>query len=121
MRWAYLLRNRRLIISNEMGATCSTLDGIKIKKLSSGGDIRCRGEYDEDWNDIMANFLETFEFTNNKADSVKSKEIEGWIGKMKEISYSKFCVQMKKYCVPNGKTIELCRKKIKKQAISSMD
>jgi hypothetical protein len=61
----------------------------------------------------MTSFLETFEFTNSKADSVKSKEIEEWIGKTKEMSYSKFCVQMKKYCVTNGKTIELCRKKIK--------
>ena len=45
-------------------------------------------------------------FTNNKADSVKSKEIEEWIGKTKEMSYSKFCIQMKKYCVTNGKTID---------------
>ena len=217
MRWVYLLRYKRLIISNEISATTSTLDGNIIKKISSGGDTmqgrvhqgletdftpqfltlalandlpkiipydvgvdnRARvisytksfvdepkGGFElkidytlenemktlnfqkcfiqlliesyaffqkdrieiepsevcyakKDWlgiareNDIMTSFLETFEFTNNKADSVKSKEIEEWIGKTKEMSYSKFCVQMKKYCVTNGKTIELCRKKIK--------
>ena len=37
MRWAMLLRNKRLIISNELSIK-KNLDGVMIKKLASGGD-----------------------------------------------------------------------------------
>lgn len=38
MRWALLLRYKRIIFSNEMKST-STLNGNMIKKISSGGDV----------------------------------------------------------------------------------
>jgi hypothetical protein len=48
MRWAMLLRNKRLIISNEL-STKKKLDSVVIKKLSSGGDTikgRLHGQHE---------------------------------------------------------------------------
>ena len=51
MRWAMLLRNKRLIISNEL-STKKMLDGNLIKKLASGGDTiqgRLHGQHETDF------------------------------------------------------------------------
>jgi hypothetical protein len=51
MRWAMLLRNKRLIISNELSTT-KMLDGNLIKKLASGGDTiqgRLHGQHETDF------------------------------------------------------------------------
>ena len=52
MRWAMLLRNKRLIISHEL-STKKMLDGNLIKKLASGGDTiqgRLHGQHETDFN-----------------------------------------------------------------------
>lgn len=206
MRWAFLLKNKRLIISNEISMN-RTLDGIIIKKLCSGGDTiqgrvhqgletdfipqylcvilvndipkikpyddavdnrarvysytksfvdeptndtelkkdpnleneiknllfqRCfigllikkylsfqennRLEVEasevmiakKDWmgsvneNDILTKFQEIYEFSNVESDYVLSRDIECWVDQSKDMSYVKFVMQMKKYCVVNG-------------------
>ena len=51
LRWAMLLRNKRLIISNEL-STRKNLDGNLIKRLASGGDTiqgRLHGQVETDF------------------------------------------------------------------------
>jgi hypothetical protein len=206
MRWAMLLRNKRLIISNELSIK-KKLDGVIIKKLASGGDtisgrvhggletdfipqflamvlandmppikpfdvaMKKRGasfsytksfvdepsnEYElkKDHNldnemkslsfqrcfvgiliqsyktfqdngridvepseitesrsnwlgecteiDIITNFQETYEITNDKKDYTKSSDMEAWVNNKNEISYNKFLIELKKYITVNG-------------------
>ena len=51
MRWAMLLQNKRLIISNEL-STNKNLDSVVIRKLASGGDTikgRLHGQIETDF------------------------------------------------------------------------
>ena len=203
MRWAMLLRNKRLIISNEL-STKKMLDGNLIKKLASGGDtiqgrlhgqhetdfkpqylaillandmpeikpfdiaiqnrVRVysytkafvdepRNEYElkkdpnldnemksrqfqrcfigllirkyleysdngcvenepnevlvarNDWigtteeNDIINKFQQFYEITNCESDYIPSRDVENFIRSMGDMSYKKFAMELKKYCV----------------------
>jgi phage/plasmid-associated DNA primase len=50
-------------------------------------------------NNIMNKFQQQFEITNSPEDYVFSKDIETWITSTKEMSYMKFVMELKKYCI----------------------
>lgn len=76
-------------------------------KFESGGRLEVEpaevAEAFGDWigtkedNDVMALFQEQFEFTNEKADFVKSKDIEAWVCRARQSSYRKFIMELKKH------------------------
>ena len=89
--------------------------GLLIKKyLSFQENNRLEVEASEvmiakkDWmgsvneNDILTKFQEIYEFSNVESDYVLSRDIECWVDQSKDMSYVKFVMQMKKYCVVHG-------------------
>jgi hypothetical protein len=65
----------------------------------------------DDENNIIAKFLEKYEITDNKDDFVKSSEIENWTVVNKDISYRKFCQELKKYCTIHKHSLQIKTKK----------
>jgi phage/plasmid-associated DNA primase len=69
----------------------------------------------DDENNIIAKFLEKYEITDNKDDFVKSSEIENWTVVNKDISYRKFCQELKKYCtIHKHSNVEIKQRKVNK-------
>ena len=50
-------------------------------------------------NGIMEKFQLKYELTNDPSDFVKSKDIEAWMVSIKDTSYRKFVMELKKYIV----------------------
>ena len=66
----------------------------------------------------MTKFQQKFEITNNRDNFILSKDVEFWVNQTKEVSYMKFVMELKKYCVSNHYTgVENKRKRINKVLI----
>ena len=69
-------------------------------------------------NNVITQFQEVYEITNDKNDYVLSKDIERTVTSFGELSYRKFAIELKKHCVINTLTnVKNDGKKLNKKVV----